>query len=134
MAVVGLRSCSFRPLIKPGKEHKYGEPLREEELVSPTTATRIWVTDVNGDGKLDILVGDNTMLISPAKGLSREEFETKRKEWESKIAEVSKEMNDQKADDAARNKANEKFQKLYQEREKFMKEERTGFVWLYLQK
>ena len=63
-----------------------------------------------------------------------EEFDAKRTDWEAKIAAVSKEMNDEKADEAARNKAREKFQKLYEEREKFMKEERTGFVWLYLQK
>jgi len=124
----------FRPLIKPAKPYKYGEPLKEEDVVGPTTATRIWVADINGDGKLDILVGDNTTLISPAKGLSREEFDAKRTDWEAKIAAVSKEMNDEKADEAARNKAREKFQKLYEEREKFMKEERTGFVWLYLQK
>jgi hypothetical protein len=127
MAVVGQRSRSFRPLIKLAKEHNYGEPLKEEDLVGPTTSTRIWVEGVNGDGKLDILVGDNTTLISPATGLSREEFDTKRMEWEAKIAQVSKEMNDQKADEAARNKADEKFQQLYQEREKFMKEERTAF-------
>src|SRR5438270_2049548 len=124
----------FRPLIKPAKPYKYGEPLKEEDLVGPTTATRIWVADVNGDGKLDILVGDNTTLISPVEGLSRKEFDAKRTDWEAKIAAVSKDMNDEKADEAARNKAREKFQKLYEEREKFMKEERTGFVWLDLQK
>jgi hypothetical protein len=124
----------FRPLIKPGAKYKYLEPLEEKDVVGPTTATRIWVADVNGDGKLDILVGDDTTLISPAKGLTREEFDAKRTEWEAKIAEVSKEMNDEKADEKARNKAREKFQKLYEDREKFMIEDRTGFVWLYLQK
>jgi hypothetical protein len=124
----------FRPLIKPGKEIKYGEPLKENDLVGPTSSTRIWVADVDGDGKLDILVGDNTTLTSPAKGVSREEFDTKRKEWDVKMEQIAQEMNDEKADDEKRNKAREKFQKHYEERNKFMKEERTGFVWLYLQK
>ena len=34
----------------------------------------------------------------------------------------------------AREKANEQYQKVYERRSKFMKEEMTGFVWLYLQK
>src|SRR6185295_16304391 len=45
----------FRPLIKAGPPHQYGETLREEDLTGPSGATRIWVDDVNGDGKLDIL-------------------------------------------------------------------------------
>lgn len=125
---------AFQSLIPAAKGLKYGDPLKEEDLKGPTTATRIWVADVDGDGKLDIIVGDNTTLISPAKGLSLEEFDKKRKAWEEEIAKVGKEMNDEKADEKTRNKANEKFSKLYDEREKFLKEDRTGFVWLYFQK
>src|SRR5207253_10367205 len=44
----------FEWLIKPpARPIAYGQLLSEEELVGPTTATRIWVADVNGDGKLD---------------------------------------------------------------------------------
>src|SRR5262249_45390117 len=64
----------FRPLIKPGRPIEYGLPLREEDLKGPTTNTRIWVDDINGDGKLDLLVGDSVTLIAPAKGLSLAEF------------------------------------------------------------
>jgi hypothetical protein len=31
-------------------------------------------------------------------------------------------------------KAQERMQELYQQRTQFMKEERTGFIWLYMQK
>lgn len=124
----------FRDIIKPGKEFKYGEPLGEEELTGPTTSTRIWVDDVDGDGKLDLLVGDMVTLISPAKGISVEEFKTKFKEWQDAVAALTKDISSEKADEEKRNKANEEFNKLYQERTKFMKEERTGFVWLYLRK
>src|SRR4051812_5978051 len=48
----------FRPLIPPGPPIENGQILDEESLTGPTHATRIWVDDVNSDGKLDILVGD----------------------------------------------------------------------------
>src|SRR5262249_10944415 len=60
----------FRPLIHPGPQPKPGEPLREEDLTGPTHATRVWVADVNGDGKLDLLVGDCVTLVRPVNGVS----------------------------------------------------------------
>src|SRR5262249_48327476 len=72
----------FRPLIKPPTPVKHGQPLRESDLTGPTHATRVWVADVNGDGKLDLIVGDSVTLVSPAKGLSDEEFKKKYAEWE----------------------------------------------------
>jgi hypothetical protein len=124
----------FRELIKPGRAIKYGEPLGENELNGPTTSTRIWVDDVNGDGKLDVLVGDSVTLVAPAKGLSVEEFKKKHAAWQEAINALSKEMSSAKADEAKRTKANQEFNKLYQQRAEFMKEESTGFVWVYLQK
>ena len=41
---------------------------------------------------------------------------------------------DEAADKKATDKAMERYRKLASEREKFMKEDVTGFVWLYLQK
>ena len=43
-----------------------GANLRDADLKGPLSCTRIWVDDVNSDGKLDILVGDMVPLISPA--------------------------------------------------------------------
>jgi hypothetical protein len=57
----------FRPLINPGPPVKAGQPLRESDLTGPTHATRVWVADVNGDGKLDLIVGDSVTLVSPVK-------------------------------------------------------------------
>ena len=39
-----------------------------------------------------------------------------------------------KLDEKEQAKARESFQKLYEQRSEFMKEDRTGFVWLYVQK
>jgi hypothetical protein len=37
--------------------------MREEDLKEPLSCTRIWVDDVNSDGKLDVLVGDRTGFV-----------------------------------------------------------------------
>ena len=124
----------FEWLIKPGRRIEHGQLLGEEELTGPTTSTRVWVADVNGDGKLDLLVGDSVTLVAPANGVSAEEFKKKFAAWQKAVAAASKELSSETADQAKRNKANQEFNKLYQQRTEFMKEERTGFVWLYLQK
>jgi hypothetical protein len=124
----------FQPLIKPGRAVAYGDAHGENELTGPTTSTRIWVDDVNGDGKLDLLVGDSVTLVAPAKGVSAEEFKKKHAEWQKAIEAIVKEVSSENADQAKRAKANEEFTKLYRQRAQFMSEERTGFVWLYVQK
>ena len=125
---------SFEPIIKPGKEAKYGEPLGEADLKGPTTSTRVWVADVNGDGKMDLLVGDSVTLIAPAKGVSADDFKKKFADWQKKVDEVSKTLSSEKASEEEREKANKEFQKVYQSRTEFMTEDRTGFVWLYVRK
>jgi hypothetical protein len=124
----------FEALIKPGRSVTHGEPLSEDSLTGPTTSTRIWVDDVNGDGKLDLLVGDCVTLITPAKGLSAEEFKKKFADWQNAVSSASKELSAETADKEKRAKASAEFSKIYQQRSEFMKEDRTGFVWLYLRK
>jgi len=47
----------FQPLIKPRPRVGDEQFLSDEDVVGPTSASRIWVADINGDGKLDLLVG-----------------------------------------------------------------------------
>lgn len=134
--------------------------LRESEWKGPTHATRVWVADVNGDGKLDLLVGDKVTLREPAQGLTDEEMKQKLQEWQknvdatmksyseisqaySKIAEkrsragkdVTPEMEEEfKKSRIAMQKASEEYSKIHDARSSFMKEESTGTVWLYLRK
>jgi hypothetical protein len=158
---------AFRTLIGPPPDwEKSGEkplkPLREGDVTRPTYATRVWVEDVNGDGKLDLLVGDSVTLVSPANGLTDEEMIKKAGEWreefkkaqaamsklyeaEEKEAQEKKDGKEQKEQTKEQKeekekrqkelrKASEEYSKLYQKRSEFMKEEMTGFVWLYVQK
>lgn len=128
------------------------KPLREKDVTRPTYATRVWVDDVNGDGKLDLLVGDSVTLVSPAKGLSDEEMVKKAAEWQEefkkaqaamtaiyqeqeKAATDKDEDKDKKKErEEKMKKANEEYNKLYKKRAEFMTEEMTGFVWLYVRK
>jgi len=122
-----------------------GKARREADLKRPTYGCRIWVEDVNGDGKLDILVGDQTTLSTPKKGVSDAEMEKKHVAWEKEYTSASeiyqkatKDIDRQKKlkpDEIEKlQKASQELSKVYQKRTEFMTEEMTGFVWLYLQK
>jgi hypothetical protein len=123
----------FEPLIKPRPQVGDGQIVREEDLTGPTSASRIWVADINGDGKLDILVGDSVRLVSPAKGVTEAEFKKKYADWQMDWQAALKDLNSN-TDEKARAKASEEYNKVYNRRAEFMHEEMTGFVWVYLQK
>jgi hypothetical protein len=124
----------FQPLIERGPEIQYGQVLRDKDLKGPLSDTRIWVDDVNSDGKLDILVGDMVPLISPADGLSETEFKKRFDDWTKLRNEEAKKLRAVLKDEKELKKAQERFQEIYERRKEFMKEDRTGFVWLYLRK
>jgi len=94
--------------------------------------------DVNGDGKLDLIVGDSVTLIEPAKGLTEAEMKKKQSEWQGELqaaqAALSKTQSDKEIDAKTKAKARAEYQKVYNKRSEFMKQEMTGFVWVYLQK
>lgn len=124
----------FRALVEPGRQTPYGQLLAAADLTGPTRATRVWVADVNGDGKLDLIVGDSVTLVSTAKGVSPEEFKARQAKWEEEHKAVAAALNKAGADEKARTKAMEDYNKVFQRRSEFMTEEMTGFVWLYLRK
>jgi hypothetical protein len=131
-AVPELRA--FRPIIEPGPPIAQGQRLGESDLSGPAGSTRVWADDVNGDGRLDLLVGDMVMLVAPVAGLSEEEFQAKSKAWQESLDELTAKFNSAPADDEEQQATIKRLQELYAQRAEFVREERTGFVWLYLQK
>jgi hypothetical protein len=123
----------FKTLIAAGAQVEFGQLLAEADLKGPRSSLRIWIDDYNGDGKLDIFVGDNAYLLSPADNLTEEQFKKKFALWNESLQKASEKRHEAK-DEKDQHAASEAVQKLLAEREKFMKEDRTGFVWLYLQK
>jgi hypothetical protein len=124
----------FRSLIEHGPQTEYGQILRDEELNGPQGNTRIWVDDFNADGKLDILVGDHVPLISPADGLSEKDFKKRFAEWTKAGEKIRDRMQQAGDDQEKRQAAGKAFQAYFDQRSQFMKEDMTGFVWLYLRK
>jgi hypothetical protein len=120
----------FRPLVKPGPPIKYGEVLKEGDLKGPVRATRVWVEDLDGDGKLDLIVGDSVTLAAPAKGLTEAEMRKKLAEWQGEFQAAAAVMSKAK-DDKERKKAQAEYQRVYSRRSEIIKEEMTGFVWVY---
>ncbi len=117
--------------------------------IQPAPATRVWATDWNGDGTPDLLVGDCTEIVSPAEGLSAEEFERKRAAFDEKMAALSAKQSGlfqqlqaateagkepDEAMTAAMQASGQEFQKLYDSRSEFQTSQSTGFVWLYMGK
>ena len=124
----------FRTLIEHGRRSEYGQILRDSELKGPASCTRIWVDDVNSDGKLDILVGDMAPLVSPANKVTEEEFKKQFADWNKSLGEAAKKLNGTASDPKKQNESQQHYQNVYNQRSEFMTEDRTGFVWLYLHK
>ena len=74
-------------------QSEFGQLIKASDLVGPTSSTRVWVDDVNSDGKWDLLVGDSVTLTSPVAGLTVEAYEEKLEEWQKKLSAASERAN-----------------------------------------
>ncbi len=95
--------------------------MGDAHLEGPSDSTRVVAVDLNGDGKLDLLVGDNVTLFHAAKGVSDAVAKQKLLAWREAMKNI-KEENYQ-----------DEFERIEKERDQFVLEERTGFVWVYYQ-
>ena len=110
-----------------------------EDLKGCGAGTRVWIADADSDGKLDLLVGDNVTLTSPAEGLSTEEFKKKQSAWQAEFDKSNAVMQgfDWSSGDEPTEEmkdARKKFSQLYAARSEFIEEQSTGFVWFYRRK
>lgn len=121
--------------------------LGDDHIKRPQSSTRIAVADVNGDGKSDILVGDNLTLHFPADGVDTADIPKRLAEWQKAMDELEasqpeidwgdgedEEFELSEEDEAAMEAHWEQMEKLYEQRSEFIRDESTGSVWLMLQK
>ena len=103
------------------------------------SATRVWATDFNGDGLLDLIVGDSVNCADPAEGVSEEE-------WKKQVAKIEKLSNRMGARRLALERAGREFTEEFDEkfwdlvfkteedREKYEEFVMLGNVWVLIQK
>ncbi|MBL8756508.1 MAG: VCBS repeat-containing protein [Planctomycetes bacterium] len=104
----------------------------DAHLKGPGDDTRVWVDDVNGDGKLDLLVGDMVTLVHTAKGVDEKTAREKLAAWQKKQQAFFKQPPPE--GEAGQQKWQKEYEALEKEKEAFAKDEMTGHVWLYLRK
>lgn len=134
----------FRTLIEAGPQKEFGDLLSEKDLTGPAGSTRVWVDDIDADGKLDLLVGDCVTLISPADGVSEDEFKKRfaewKKEFDAALVELSAESEqeaeepqeqDEKQKDEEQQEQEEKQESEEQKDEEPKNEKRKSFFEIY---
>ncbi len=97
----------------------------DAHIKGPQSDTRVWASDVDGDGKLDLLLGDSVHLTYPAKGLDEATAKKRLTAWNDQLQKLMKARDPDNSD---------AMDKLWEEREKILREESTGHVWLLRQK
>jgi len=119
-------------LAAPG--HRGDEEVRfgDAHCTAPGEDTRLWVDDVNGDGKLDLLLGDQVDLMHVAEGVTEGDARVKLATWTKERTEFFEQP--RAKDASSRKKWQDAYEKLEKRKQAFVKDESIGFVWLLLQK
>jgi hypothetical protein len=125
----GARATLVEPAGHRGGEMRFGDG----HCVGPAADTRVWAADVDGDRKLDLLVGDSVTLYHAAAGVDEAAARAKDAEWQ-KRQQAHQQSYPRDGDQAARQKWQQDYANLRAERDAFLREERTGFVWLFCHK
>ena len=118
----------FKTLIEPVKL----KAASDKDSVKPGHSTRIWVDDLNGDGKLDILLGDSVLTETKKKNIDEEAFkawEKLREEYQATSPKTKEEFKALNADQMR--KLMLKSQEIVRQQRKFLIREQTGNVWIY---
>lgn len=126
--------AEFAPLL-PALENAHAEPetFGDAHLKGPQGSTRVHVEDVDGDGKLDLLVGDCLVVMQLVDGVPEAEAKAKLTAWHAK-QQAFLQRGMEGDSEAAQQKWQKEYEALEAERETFARQIRTGFVWLYRRK
>lgn len=123
-------------IVKPvghGYESEGETAFGDGHVHGPQGATRVWVDDVNGDGKLDVLLGDQLTLTFPAEGMSEDQCREKLAAWQAEMDKIQSSLTGGPGE-VDMEAFQERMMKHYESRETIVREEVTGFVWVMFQK
>ena len=128
---------AFAEMMAPAGHHSEAQVTNDDEhFTAPGSSTRVWADDVDGDGDLDLLIGDQVELIHPAEGVDLATAQKRFAEWEAQLAklmEASPWKQGEEPDPTAVETWQKSYQELDQAMEKFAKRQNTGYVWLLKQ-
>ena len=121
----------------PSSGHDYSPEtpvLGDAHLTGPQSSTRVFAEDVDGDGKLDLLVGDMITLTYALEGVDEATTLANLRAWNERANELMEGFQEAASDEAAMEKANTAWMEHHEAKTEIVREEMTGFVWLYRQK
>jgi len=107
----------------------------DEHLKGPASGTRVWADDLDGDGLLDLLVGDQVQLHTPV-DVDIPTAQKKYDEWmvrQQKLVSTSPWSQGEEPSAKVMEAYQEAYQKLEDELATFLKREGTGYVWVLRQ-
>ena len=126
---------AFEDLLEGAGHVEASLALDESGVTSPASSTRVWVCDLDSDGKLDLLVGDSTRLLIVAEGVSMERAREAQETYETAIQAAQDEYSKVAGseDEELLEQASEAFSAAWEAaqeaRSAFVDERSTGFVW-----
>lgn len=109
--------------------HQDETPFGDAFLTAPQSDTRVAVGDVDGDGRFDLLIGDDVTLNYPAGDLDVKTARTRLEEWKQEQQDLMKSL--QKASTKVRS---QRYRAHWDKRKQFLREDSTGFVWVMYQR